>query len=978
MDRQPPSRVQVEQLENEIPGFIAHFFREDEAALQSPGIFVTVSALKACSSTRDLEAGKLIHAASIRDGSHTDVFVASTAISMFSRCGSLPEARLVFNSILDCCYATAVPWNALMLGYTDSGQGELALDLFSKMESEYSLPPDPGTFVAALKACTSVAAKEDEHPILKVVVKFRSLERGMEIHSRAVTSGCEFLGFVMNSLVDMYSKCGSLLDARMVFDRMAWRTVVSWNSLILGYAERGEEELAVELFWSMEAQGFSPDDRSFMAVLKACTKLAEKDTGQEIHSRLVKVKCLGCGMALHLKATRSGFDGNLFVASSLVDMYSKCGSMLDARRVFDAFAQHDVVLWTALMLGYVENGDERLALEIFDYLQGQEAYSIANSLTFVAALKASIGLASREPDQELDGRIVKLESLSRGKRIHSQAVSCRCDSDIMVANTLVDMYAKCGSLVDARRVFDCMPCRTVVSWNVLLLGYAENNEGELGLDLFSRMMAGSDDRIAPDSRSFVAALKACTLVAVKEEGQKVDGKLVKVKAMEAGMAIHSQARLDTDVFVASTLVDMYAKCGSLVDSRRAFDKIPAQARDVVLWTSLILGYSENDEPQLTLELFSQLRHFQILPNARTFMAALKACTKLAALEQGSEVKIDAGKVAVVKLKALEIGHDIHAQATRSMSESELFVFNLTIDMYSNCGSMDDARRVFDTMAARDMVSWTALILGYTENSQPQLSLELFSSLKLQANEWFPNARAYVTALKSCSSVLDVELGRQIHGELSRFGLESDPVATNSLVDLYGKAGRILNAQLLFDVSSSSSIITWNALVTGYGRQGDVERVLDLYQRMTSSEGPNPDGITMVCVLAACSHGGNVSLGKKYFQAMLDSPVTPSIEHYHCMIDLLGRANELGAALEMITSMPFRPSAITWMTVLGACQKWSNAPVGRLVLDALLGMEDIGDKEDTALLLMINIYAAAGMREELRELEEIRDRRKQGS
>ncbi|XP_024525829.1 pentatricopeptide repeat-containing protein At4g35130, chloroplastic-like [Selaginella moellendorffii] len=166
--------------------------------------------------------------------------------------------------------------------------------------------------------------------------------------------------------------------------------MVSWNSLILGYAERGEEELALGLFWSMEAQGFSPDDRPFSKRVPSLPRRSSAST---------------------------------------------------------------------------------------------EAYSIANSLTFVAALSARI--ASREPDRELDGRIVKLESLSRGKRIHAQAVSCRCDSD-----TMVHMYAKCGTLVD------CMPCRTVVSSNVLLLGYAENNEVELGLDLFSRMIAG-DERIAP-------------------------------------------------------------------------------------------------------------------------------------------------------------------------------------------------------------------------------------------------------------------------------------------------------------------------------------------------------------------------------------------------------------------------------------------------------------------------------------------------
>ncbi|XP_024517763.1 pentatricopeptide repeat-containing protein DOT4, chloroplastic-like [Selaginella moellendorffii] len=241
--------------------------------------------------------------------------------------------------------------------------------------------------LAALKACSGRATKEDATEVNGRLVKAKSLQEGMEIHSQA---GCLRDVFVASSLVDMYAKCGSLEKARNVFEAMPWQNVVSWNALMLGYAENGEEEACVNLLSCLVPRLRSP--RTYAIALKACNKLAAKEEGQSYgEQELVKIKSLETGMRLHCQAARSGFDAEIFVAGSLIDMYAKCRSLRDARKVFDTIPCYDVVCWNSLMSGYIENGEGGTALALFDCLG-----SLADSLSYVVAFRACAGLAVEE------------------------------------------------------------------------------------------------------------------------------------------------------------------------------------------------------------------------------------------------------------------------------------------------------------------------------------------------------------------------------------------------------------------------------------------------------------------------------------------------------------------------------------------------------------------------------------------------------
>ncbi|XP_024536087.1 pentatricopeptide repeat-containing protein At4g39530-like [Selaginella moellendorffii] len=622
-------------------------------------------------------------------------------------------------------------------------------------------------------------------------------------------------------------------------------------------------------------------------------------------------------------------------------MYIKCGSLEESRRVFEGIKHPDKVSWTSLMAGYVENKQEEMALELLARMEARDME--ADAVTFVTALNACGSLAARE-ERTLagDGSFVRWRALERGRDVHARAASLGFDCDVRVRNSLIDMYGKCGSMVDSRRVFDGMPCHSLASWTSLMLGYTDSGQGELALALFDQMR-----NFQPDKLVFVAALKALTSVAAREQAREADGKLVKIASLEKARVIHSQASslcYDSDLFVASRLVDVYAKCGSLEEARQVFDSAPR--RDVVLWTSLILGYTEKGLEETSLSLFFRMQDEGCSADTPSFLAALAACASLAMKEAGR--KID-GKL--VKLQSLENAMLVHSRALEARLDTETFLANTLVDVYAKCGSvLDDARLVFDTMPCHNVVSWTALLLGYAENGEFSLALELFSVMRLEMREWEPGAQTFVAALKSCGSLAALA---PIHGDICRCGMENNGILANSLMDVYGKCGSMLHTLQIFESLASKDVVAWNTIIAGSSRQGDTNDVFHLFASMLD-EGCKPDAITFVCLLTACSHGGLVARGKLYFERMTrEFGLAPGIDHYTCLIDLLGRANELDAAIQILRIMPVRASPAAWKSLMSSCRKWGSSGVGKLAFEALVEMGDGGDA--SAYSLMANIY-----------------------
>ncbi|XP_024536785.1 pentatricopeptide repeat-containing protein At2g33680-like isoform X1 [Selaginella moellendorffii] len=930
--------------------FFSIALEEEQSSLDKPtklrpkiGIYELLDQLRVCCIAKDLTRGRSVHARANETGEASNLYVANCLISMFAKCGSLVDAKNVFDGMT---YRDVVTWNSLLTGYAEQNEGELVLELFASMAMA-GCSPNARTFVAALKACSNIAVREEGKKINGQFLKERALEKGQEIHAQALASGCPSDIFLASTVVDMYASCGSLDDAYANFSRMPRHNVVSWSALMMGCAENGQPELALELFLTMKQTNRAPNSRAFVAALKACAKVAVKEEAtQAADGRVIKKRSLRKGVAIHSQAAKLGLDSNLFVASALLLMYVKCGSTSNARRVFDKMPRHDLVSWTSMLLAYAENGEEELALEFFTEipLDGCEPDAVA----CVAAIKACTNLAAREEGKLVDGRSMKAVALERGCALHSRVVSCRCETDMAVAITLVDMYSRCGSVEDARRVFDRMVYREVALWNSLMLCYVDNGEAQLALEAFVFLRP---ENSAPNPLTFVAAIKACTSLAAAEKASPVmelgEMMMVKSESLERGMIVHSKAvgyGCDRQLLVASAVMDMYGRCGSLLDARIAFDK--SGSWNTVLWNGLMFCYVENGEAEMALELLSAMHSNGLEPDALSYVSACKACASLA-----SKAKATANSATVAR--SLERGRELHCEAANFGFFSEIFLANSVVDMYAKCGSMREARRAFDAMAFYNVVSWTTLILGYSDNQEESSAEELFQRMRKECGEYCePDALSYVAVLKACGTSAAVETVKLLHAEISRNDrLQNSLVA--SLVDAYGKCGSVTNSQLLFDsvVARDLDLVTWTALLSAHSRGGDAHRVLELFQAM-QDDGIAPNGVTFISILAACSHAGLVEQGKHYFEEMSSKyGIVPEVEHYVCMVDMLGRANKVELAMEMVSRMKVEPNDVVWRTVLGACKRWKNLGVGKAAYESLLGIKE----DSAAYVLMESIY-----------------------
>eukprot|EP01018_Ginkgo_biloba_P002565 Gb_33726 [translate_table: standard] len=507
------------------------------------------------------------------------------------------------------------------------------------------------------------------------------------------------------------------------------------------------------------------------------------------------------------------------------------------------------------------------------------------------------------------------QSLTDGQLVHALMNERGFIPERLVCNTLMDMYAKCGSLIDARKVFDEMRQPNVCSWTVMITAYTKHGLAEEALTLFHQMQRTG---VQPNRFTFVSVLPACAHLADLQQGIEIHKEIIR-------------GGLQSDVFVESALVDMYAKCGSIAKARNVFDKM--SKRDVYSWTVIIASYTRHGLADEALNLFRQMQRTGIQPSQFTFASILPACASTMALEQGME---------------------IHKEIIKSGIQSNVCVENALVDMYAKCGSIKTARDIFDKMHQRNTVSWTAIIGGYAQNGNGEEALKLFRQMQLAGVK--PNSMTFASVLPACANLAALEQGMEIHEEINRNGFQSNVFLGNALIDMYAKCGSIEKARDLFDKMDQRTDVSWTAMIGGYAMHGYGKEALKLFEQMQHS-GMNPNPVTLVCVLSACCHAGLLKEGWQYFNSMSKYYcITPAMEHYVCMVDLLGRAGCLDQAQDFINNMPIKPDATVWRCLLGACRIHNNVELGESVAERLF---ELSPKNAAPYVLLSNIYAAAG-------------------
>eukprot|EP01018_Ginkgo_biloba_P030434 Gb_10709 [translate_table: standard] len=601
---------------------------------------------------------------------------------------------------------------------------------------------------------------------------------------------------------------------------------------------------------------------------------------------------------VHAHIIIKGLDQNNFLGSKLVGMYAMCGSLKNACLVFDKIKfKRSALLWNGMIREYARNGtcDEALAL----YYQMQPAGIQPDDFTFPLVLKACASLSSLQEGEEIHGLIVR-----RG-----------FESDVFVQTSLLDMYAKCGCLEDARQVFDKMFTKDAVSWNAMIAAHFQNGHANEALTLFRQMQMAD---VKPNLVTMVCVLPACSRLGVVQQGKCIHAHVIR-------------NGLESFVSVENSLVAMYAKCGSIKIARHVWDRM--SKRDVVSWSSMIAGYVQNEQANEALTLFHQMQIAGITPDLVTMVNVLPACGHLAALQEGKW---------------------IHDYILTSGYELDVLVETALVDMYVKCGRIDVARTLFDKMSNRDVVSWNAMIAGYSHNGFAGEALILFHQMNLA--HMTPDSTTMVSVLPAIARLAALQQGKWLHAYIIRNGFESDVSVGNSLIAMYAKCGNIEIAHRWFEKMFERDVVSWSVMIAGYGMHGQWEDALGLFLKMQQT-GMKPNYITFVSVLSACSHAGLVDKGWEYFNCMSQGYcITPGVEHYACMVDLLGRAGHLEEAHEFIKRMPIEPDAGVWGALLGACRTHCSIQLAECTLQHLLDLEP---KNAGNYVLLSNIYAAAG-------------------
>ncbi|XP_031272988.1 pentatricopeptide repeat-containing protein At4g18520, chloroplastic-like [Pistacia vera] len=425
-----------------VNGYLKFGFDDEALRLFSESIRSVVRAngkmfvcvMNLCSRKLDLVLGRQIHACVVK-GNWRNLIVDSAILHFYAQLGELSCAFRAFDGMSE---RDVVSWTTIITACSQQGQGDEAFLMFSRMLIDGFLPNE-------FTACS----------VLKACAEEKALKFGRQLHGAIVKKTYNNDVYIGTSLVDMYAKCGEILDSRKVFDEMMNRNTVTWTSIIAGYARKGLGEEAINLFRVMKRRKIIANKLTIVSILRACGLIGAVQTGMEVHAQIIK-NCI---------------QTNVYIGSTLVWFYCKSGESPTAYKVLQQMPLRDVVSWTAMISGCASLGHESEAL---DFLKDMLEEGVEpNPFTYSSVLKAC----------------AMLEDITHGKLIHSSVKKTTAFSNVFVGSALINMYAKCGYVLEASQVFDSMPERNLFAWKSMIVAYARNGLCQEALKLMYRMQA---------------------------------------------------------------------------------------------------------------------------------------------------------------------------------------------------------------------------------------------------------------------------------------------------------------------------------------------------------------------------------------------------------------------------------------------------------------------------------------------------------
>ncbi|KAM7484808.1 hypothetical protein LguiA_000817 [Lonicera macranthoides] len=504
------------------------------------------------------------------------------------------------------------------------------------------------------------------------------------------------------------------------------------------------------------------------------------------------------------------------------------------------------------------------------------------------------------------------------KKIHSLLITCNLSNcTFLLTNLLLHSYpptshANHFDLAYTSSLINQIGRPNTYLWNSMIQMFSSSSEPQMSLIFFARMR---QDGVFPNKHTFPLLLKAFSR-AKDENPFQVYAQIVKFG-------------FNSDHFVQNSLVSAFANYGDIECAHQMFDEITL--KDLITWTAMINGYLKIGHGMGALEVFVEMRSKGVKVDEVTIVSVLGGAGMVGDIWFGRWV------------------HGFYVESGRV--HWDVYVGSALVDMYSKCGNCDDARKVFEEMPCRNIVSWSALIAGCVQCYRFKDALLVFCDMLAEAVE--PNQTTLTSVLTACAQLGALDQGRWVHKYIGTSKLKMNPTVGTALVDMYAKCGCIRLAFLVFENLPIKDVYIWTAMINGLAIHGDAANSLNLFSQMLSSD-VRPNEVTLIGVLSACSHGGLVDEGRKLFGSMKHIyGLEPNVDHYGCMVDLLGRAGYLDEAVKLIENMPMEPTPGVWGALFGACMNHKAYELGEWVGKHLIKLQP---HHSGRYALLANLYS----------------------
>lgn len=732
---------------------------------------VFADVLKSCAAISDINFGKSLHSHVIKQGNNSCPLILKALLNMYAKCGALEDCQNLFDEITG---RDTVTWNTLLSGFSGSGHHDhKVMGLFNMLHAARDPKPSPVTLAIVLPVCT------------------RSGTQGARksMHAYAIKSGMESQTLVGNALVSMYAKCGLVLDASAVFCGIADKDIVSYNAAIAGLAENKLLEDAFQLFTEMTKGPVMPNQATIANILPICAALGNTVSdimGKEIHCYVLR---------------RTDLENEITVINALLSFYLKIGRIQEAQSLFERMKFRDLVSWNSIIAGYASNGQWLKALEAFREFVDMKMIGL-DSVTVISILPVCAQLCDLQVGKEIQGYVFRHPALYE---------------DTSIGNALINFYAKCCCTEAAFSTFSLIPRKDLISWNTMLDAFGVNLLETQFADLLCLMFV---DGVKPDAVTILTVVKFCaTLSRIKN-----------VKATHGYSLRSSILHGDTKPTLGNALLDAYAKCGNIEYASKIFDNLSGKRnvvtcnslisgylkhgshydanfifqsmseRDVTTWGLMMRGYAQNECPGEALNLFQELQYHGIRPDPTTIVTILPVCGQMA---------------------SVHLLRQCHGYIVRACFEDAHLKAAL-LDVYSKCGSINSAYKLYQSTPQKDLVVVTAMIGGFAMHGMGKEAIKVFNYMLKCGIK--PDHVVITAVLSACRHAGLIDEGLLIFNSIDLVHhMKPSMEQYACVVDLLGRGGRIKEAfSFLNQMPIAANANIWGTLLGACRTHHDVD------------------------------------------------------------------------------------------------------------------------------------------------------------